>query len=293
MTNITLLSGGLGQELIRRSNDAPTPLWSTQVMIDHPGMVEALHRDYFDAGATVATTNTYALHMDRLVDTPFADQQGALVLAALNEAKSASTKPGQRIAGSIGPLIASYRPDIHPDLEVAIPLYGDMAKKLAPHVDVLICETVASINHAEAILTAARQTNLPVWLSVTLDDEDGTRLRSGEPVTDLGHLTPDAWLANCSAPEAMAAALKVFATFGKPFGAYANGFKEITKDFLKDKPTVDALAPREDVTPASYAETVLSWVGQGATIVGGCCEVGPDHIREVARRLTAAGHTIV
>lgn len=293
MTNITLLSGGLGQELIRRSKDAPTPLWSTQVMIDHPGMVEELHRDYFDAGSTVATTNTYALHLDRLADTPFADQQSTLITAAVNEAKAARTKPGQRIAGSIGPLIASYRPDIHPDLETAIPLYADMAKKLAPHVDFLICETVASVSHAEAILTGARQTNLPVWLSVTLDDENGTRLRSGEPVSDLSHLTPNAWLANCSAPEAMAAALDVFATFGKPFGAYANGFTEITKDFLKDKPTVDALSAREDVTPASYADTVLSWVDQGATIVGGCCEIGPDHIREIARRLTAAGHTIV
>ena len=118
-------------------------------------------------------------------------------------------------------------------------------------------------------------------------------LRSGAPVTDLSHLTPDAWLANCSAPEAMAAALKAFATFGKPFGAYANGFTEITKDFLKAKPTVDALTAREDVTPASYADTVLSWVDQGATIVGGCCEIGPDHIQEIARRLIAAGHTIV
>ena len=292
MSKITLLGGGLGQELIRRAKDAPTPLWSTQVMIDHPRMVEGLHRDYFAAGATIATTNTYALHVDRLVDTPFKDKQSDLITAALNEAKAARTRADQRIAGSIGPLVASYRPETHPDLETAIPLYADMARQLAPHVDFLICETVASVAHAEAILTAARQTNVPVWLSVTLDDEDGTKLRSGEPVTNLSHLTPDAWLANCSAPEAMAAALEIFATFGKPFGAYANGFTEITKDFLKDKPTVDALAAREDVTPASYADTVLSWVNQGATIVGGCCEIGPDHIREIARRLTAAGHTI-
>ena len=293
MTDITLLGGGLGQELVRRSKDAPTPLWSTQVMIDHPGMVEGLHRDYFDAGATIATTNTYALHLDRLADTPFEGQQNALITAALKEANAAQTGPGQRLAGSIGPLVASYQPGKHPAFEVAVPLYADMARQLAAHVDFLICETVASVSHAEAILTGARQTNLPVWLSVTLDDEDGTKLRSGEPVSDLGHLSPDAWLANCSAPEAMSAALSTFSAFGKPFGAYANGFTEITKDFLKDKPTVDALAARQDVTPQVYADTVLTWIEQGATIVGGCCEIGPDHIREIATRLTAAGHTIV
>ena len=129
---------------------------------------------------------------------------------------------------------------------------------------------------------------------MTVDDENGSRLRSGEAVAGLGALEPDAWLANCSAPEAMAAALDVFAGFGKPFGAYANGFTEITKAFLGDKPTVAALTVRRDITPESYAETVLAWVERhGATIVGGCCEIGPAHIRAVRDRLVAAGHTIV
>lgn len=66
MTDITLLDGGMGQELVRRSGDAPTPLWSSQVMRDHPGLVQAIHADFFDAGATVATANTYAILRDRL-----------------------------------------------------------------------------------------------------------------------------------------------------------------------------------------------------------------------------------
>ena len=66
MAEITLLDGGMGQELVARSGDEPTSLWATRVMIDHPGMVRAIHEDYFEAGATVATTNTYAGHHDRL-----------------------------------------------------------------------------------------------------------------------------------------------------------------------------------------------------------------------------------
>jgi len=293
MTDITLLDGGLGQQLVHRTPNAPTNLWSTQVMIDHPGLVEAVHRDFFDAGATIATANTYTLHADRLIDTRFADEQEPLIAAALNAALSARNAPNHRVAGSIGPLIASFRPDTHPDLPTAVPLYADLAKRLAPKVDLIICETVASLMHAEAVLAGARQTNLPVWLSVTLDDEDGRKLRSGEQVSTLAHLMPDAWLANCSVPEAMSAGLDVLATFGKPYGAYANGFTEITKDFLKAKATVDALSARKDITPETYADTVLQWVDQGATIVGGCCEIGPDHIREIARRLNAAGHAIV
>ena len=294
MTDITLLDGGLGQELVHRSGDRPTPLWSTQVMVDHPGLVEAVHRDYFDAGATIATANTYALHRDRLVGTPLDGMQADLAARALAEAEAARAgRPGTRIAGSLGPLIASYRPDIHPDHDTAVPLYAALARLLAPACDLLIIETASSVQHARAALEGARSTGLPVWLSVTVDDEDGTRLRSGEPLTALASLDPDAWLANCSAPEAMAAALATLKTFGQPFGAYANGFTRITKDFLKDKPTVDALEARPDMTPELYADFAMSWIAQGATIVGGCCETGPAHIRAIADRLRADGHTIV
>ena len=103
----------------------------------------------------------------------------------------------------------------------------------------------------------------------------------------------DAILLNCSAPEAISAGLDILKSSGLPFGAYANAFEQITSDFLKDKPTVDALQRRRDITPETYADIALSWVDQGASIVGGCCEVGPAHISEIAQRLKAAGHTIV
>lgn len=289
--NITLLDGGMGQELVHRAGDAPTPLWATQVMLDHPGLVGEVHRDFAAAGATLATTNTYAIHRDRLAGTPLEKRFENLIDLALSEAEA--VRGGGRIAGSIGPLVASYRPDLHPARLVAVPLYAEVARLLAPQVDLILCETVASIVHAAAVLEGARTASLPVWLAVTVDDEDGSRLRSGEPLAGLSHLEPDAWLANCSAPEAMSAALDAFAPFGKPFGAYANGFDEITKDFLKARPTVDSLTPRRDMGPETYARFVMDWVGQGATIVGGCCEIGPAHIRAMRDALGAAGHRIV
>ena len=296
MTAITLLDGGMGQELVARSGDAPTPLWSTQVMIDHPGLVQAVHADYFAAGATVATTNTYAIHHDRLVKFGLDDRFEALHLQAVTEAKAARDAQGAgRIAGSLGPLVASYRPETHPPHAEAVAKYAEIARLLAPHVDLFLCETVASVAHARAVVEGAQAGGKPVWLSVTVDDEDGSKLRSGEPVADLAPVLPGvaAILANCSAPEAMAAALAVFAGFGLPFGAYANGFQQITKEFLKDSPTVDALSARPELTPALYADFAMRWVGMGATLIGGCCETTPAHIAECARRLRATGHTIV
>ena len=293
MTNITLLDGGMGQELVHRAGDSPTPLWSTQVMVDHPGMVADVHRDFTAAGATIATTNTYAIHRDRLEGTPIAPRFADLHAMALAEARVSGAR---RIAGSIGPLKASYRPDLHPEADAAAPIYAEIAQMIGPSCDLILCETVASLTHAEAVLRGAAAGGKPVWLALTVNDSDGTRLRSGEALADVldyARAGAAAVLVNCSTPEAIPAALDVLKECGLPFGAYANAFERITEDFLKDKPTVDALQKRRDMTPEAYADHVMGWVAQGATIVGGCCEVSPAHIAEIARRLTAAGHTIV
>ena len=297
MATITLLDGGMGQELVARSGDEPTPLWATRVMIDHPGMVKAIHEDYFAAGATVATTNTYAIHHDRLERFDMDPMFHALHLRALAEAHEARGALKARIAGSIGPLKASYRPDLAEPVEVAAPKYAEIAAILGPHVDMILCETMASLQMAEAVAKGAQAAGKPVWLSVSVDDHDGSLLRSGEPVSGLAAVIAAypvaAVLANCSVPEAMAAALAALKGLGVPFGAYANGFTHISGNFLKDAPTVKELTHRHDLTPEKYGDFAMGWVAQGATIVGGCCEVGPAHIRHLAARLVAAGHQIV
>jgi S-methylmethionine-dependent homocysteine/selenocysteine methylase len=297
MAQITLLDGGMGQELLVRSGDRPTPLWATQVMIDHPTLVRDIHADYFSAGATIATTNTYAIHHDRLVHHGLDHLFRSLHLRALMQAVEARDLHGTgRIAGSLGPHEASYRPDLTPPLAEAAAKYAEIAGLLAPHVDLFLIETAASIAGAEGALMGAGQAR-PVWLSVSVNDTNGRVLRSDEPLAGLARLVdtyrPAAILANCSVPEAMAAALDQLRGFGLPFGAYANGFTHITDNFKADQPTVDALFRRHDLTPEKYADFALDWIGQGATIVGGCCEVGPAHIRHLKDRLVAAGHRIV
>jgi S-methylmethionine-dependent homocysteine/selenocysteine methylase len=290
---VTLLDGGMGQELLRRADAEPTPLWSAQVMIDQPELVSAVHEDFIRAGADVITVNTYTATRCRLGPAGLDhDYERLQTLACeLAEAARRVRAVGDRdvtIAGCLSPYGWTYRPELAPPFDELWPQYAETAALQAPHVDVILCETMGSIDEARAAVTGASTTGKPVWVSWTLRDDDSARLRSGERLADavkaLSELDPAAMLVNCSVPEALTTAVATLEPGGVPFGAYANGFSHIVDDYEPGSVTT-VLGHRDDLDPATYAEFALAWVEQGATIIGGCCDIGPEHIAELARRL--------
>lgn len=284
---ITILDGGMGQELIARSAAHPTPLWATRVLLDEPELVRAVHDDFFAAGAMVATTNSYAIHHDRLIPAGLDDQFESLHRAACEIAcASRDAAGGGRVAGAIGPLIGSYQTGTLP--KDAVKRFAEVCRIQAAYVDHFLIETVSAFDHVRATLEGASGHGKPVWLSVSVDDCDGTKLRSGEPLEGVMDLIDrvDALLVNCATPEAVTVAVDVIKGCENPFGAYANGFTEITQSFVQVGATVRELSTRTDLTPDAYAAFAEDWANMGATIIGGCCEVGPAHIAEIVRRLT-------
>jgi homocysteine S-methyltransferase len=261
-----------------------------RVMHDHPELVAAMHADYFAAGAEFATANTYAIQRDRLAGTAFEDDFARLFDIALGATDRARVAHGAgRVAGSIGPLRGSYRPAAHPELATARPLYRELADHMQGRVDLVICETVSSLTQARAALQGAQAAGVPVWLAVSVDDDNGTRLRSGEAVADVIAVARDegaaALLVNCSVVEAMPPALAALSDCPLPLGVYANAFTRINAAFTQARADVSALQARSDLGPAAYADHAEDWHARGATILGGCCETGPAHIAEIARRL--------
>ncbi|NBC48635.1 MAG: homocysteine S-methyltransferase [Gammaproteobacteria bacterium] len=297
MNEIVLLDGGMGQELIARSSQPASPLWSAKILLDEPELVAAVHRDYIDAGATVLTLNSYAVTPQRLAAQGSEELFERLQAQACEIVTRARDESGRdvAIAGCLPPLVASYHPEVSPSDEAALAAYRRIVAAQAEHVDLFLGETLASTAEASAAAHAALESDLPVWISLTITDDDSITLRNGEPLAEtvaaLRELGIDARLLNCSRPEAITAAWDVFAVGGGVTGAYANGFTSI--DGLKPGGTVDALEARRDLSPEAYADFAMGWVGHGASIVGGCCEVGPAHIRHLRERLEAAGHTVV
>lgn len=287
--NITIIDGGMGQELYRRSGKPASPLWSAQVMLDTPELVVALHREFIDAGAQVISLNSYAATPERLARDAEISLFEPLQKAALQAAHAARDKAGKpvRIAGCLPPLVASYHPELVPDDAQALSSYRRIVDIEAPGVDLFIAETMSTVREADVVCRAVADVDQAVWVSFTVSDSDGTRLRSDEPLQDGIDAAKDAGaeavLINCSAPEAVTQAMNVCTDSGLPFGGLANGFTSITA--MAPGGTVEALTARDDLGPASYADHVMTWIDQGATLVGGCCEVGPNHIAEIHKRV--------
>jgi homocysteine S-methyltransferase len=150
-------------------------------------------------------------------------------------------------------------------------------------------ETLGSIAEAEAVADALGDDRRPLWISYTLADEkpdpEVPRLRSGEPVAEALRAAvrcgAKAVLFNCSQPEVMAPALagarEILAALGAeiPFGAYANTFPPKDESAQANEESSDL---RDDLDPAGYLGFARDWAAGGATIIGGCCGIGPDHI---------------
>jgi len=285
---IRILDGGMGQELIARAGQA-TPLWSLQALLDAPDMVGDVHADYFAAGAEFATTNTYSVLPDRLernnVNSTLEEMQQ---IACLQAVRARDAHGSGTVLGAMGPLGFSYQPDQAPPAEQAAEIYDRICKLQSKYVDAFMAETMASVDQTLGALMGMSGNGKPFYVSISVDDNDGTVLRSGEKLTDLLPVLAQYELAgvniNCSSPEAVTTAIPFLIPAGIPVGAYANGFTKIHEDFKQVGVTVDLLEARTDLGPEVYADFAQKWADTGATLIGGCCEVGPAHIKELKRR---------
>ncbi len=285
----TVLDGSTGHEL-RSRLEFDERLWSATALLEAPEVVRDLHGDYIRAGADVITTNTYGLVPARLREVGIEDRLDELAGLACRLADRARGEGGREvmIAGSLPPLRGSYRPDRVGDHDEILPIYERLAGLLADHVDVLLCETMSTAAEAHAAAAAATTTGTPTWVAWTLDDaSDPVTLRSGESLADavdaLSDLEPEALLVNCCSPESITRAVpRLAAMTDLPVGGHPNTFADIPDDVVPD--TTDRIVERDDLSPDAFADAATGWLEAGATVVGGCCGIGPDHIAELTGR---------
>lgn len=297
-----VLDGGTGRELKRIGAPFQQPEWSALALLQAPHFVTRVHESYVAAGARVITTNSYAVVPFHIGEERFAQQGATLAALAGRLAREVADRtPGKvQVAGSLPPICGSYRAEWF-DANFARPILQSLVTALRPYVDHWQAETLSSINEARLVREVIGQDGLPLWISYTLDDQAAAgdpRLRSGEQVSDAVavalELGAAAILFNCSQPEVMAAAVDatMAALVSSPqahaasvrIGVYANAFPPQGSE-AEANSTLHEI--RKDLTPEGYLAFAQQWAKRGASIIGGCCGIGPEHIAALSARLTS------
>jgi len=282
---LILLDGALGTELELRQIPTPLPLWSAQALFDSPDTVRSIHEDYVRAGADILTANTFRATPRTLAKAGRAADTERTVSLAVSLAREAADRArGAReilIAGALAPLEDCYRPDLVPDPALAEREHAEQAVRLArAGVDLILIETMNSTAEAKAALRGAKPSGLPVLVSFIC--KSAKEIFNGESLADavraVEPFKPDVILVNCTSPDVVAGCLEEMARSTRsPIGCYPNaGAPDMAHGTWLFDPAW---------TPEKFAEAAATWVARGAQLIGGCCGIGPDHIRALRAAL--------
>jgi homocysteine S-methyltransferase len=276
-----LLDGATGTELNRRGVNTDLPLWSARALLEAPEALTQIHADYARAGAELITANTFRTHRRSLAGAGLGQRAAELTRMAVDLARAGARRAGTDawVAGSLAPLEDCYSPELVPPQAACEAEHAEMARHLAmAGVDVILVETMNTVREALAAVKAARATGLPVLAGFVCRSDD--RLFSGESVAEavqaMAPLGVAGLLINCTPSP----------TIHRPFAALLAAFEQqaarppITGLYANIGHTndVNGWTNTADVEPLEYARLAISWLAQGANLVGGCCGTTPAHI---------------
>ena len=299
---LVILDGALATELERRGADLRDPLWSAKYLIEQPGMIRAVHLDYFNAGADVATTATYQATFEAFHRRGIAHEDAARLMrdavALAVEARDEFWDVPANRAGRLRPLVAAsigpygamladgseYRGHYALSDRALRDFHRPRLRVLAESgADLLACETLPCLR--EALILAQLLDEFPAmsaWISFSC--RDGSRNCEGDDVGACAaalHRFPQiaALGVNCTRPEYLGSLLRQMRRgTDKPLIAYPNSGERY------DAAAKAWLGSADD---QPFAERARAWCAAGARIIGGCCRTTPQDIKAIYARYAA------
>jgi len=289
--DIVILDGAMGTELQRRGVPMDGIAWSGVALETHPEAVLAVHEDYVRAGAEILITNSFASSRHVLAAAGLGDRVEELNRRAVALARSAidRARPVHPVwvAGSISSFVPAGDQGRRPSPEAERASYREQSELLAEAgVDLLALEMVRDIDQTKVMVEAAIATGLPVWIGFTCrlsDDRRSVLLRGRDAERPLADCL-DAVLAvgDCSAIAVMHSdiassdsALDILSVrWPGALACYPESGEWENPNWLFG-----------DLTPEEFAAAAARWANRGVQIIGGCCGIGPEHIRLLAERM--------
>ncbi len=287
-----LMDGGMGSELEKRRLTHPAT-WSGGPMLTHPELVRDIHQEYIEAGAEIIITNTFGTGRDMLEEGGLghkvAEANRLGIEAAVQARRNAGAEDSVVIAASVSTMTPKEHAEVPVPYEKALETYREQLGELAKGgPDVAVGEMLVRISDTLAVIEAAAELGLPVWVGLSLV-QDGDELylgidgrHGGETLQDAMDAIKDKGIASVfimhTQVDGTGPGLEIVKqSWSGTFGAYAHfpGHGGPT-------PWANAMGPQQ------YLEYAKEWREQGARIIGGCCGTTPDHIRALREWLSGS-----
>ena len=276
--NLLYLDGGMGTLL--QSEGLAAGELPERLNLTRPELIRRIHKDYFDAGSNVVSTNTFGANALK-----YSEQELDLIIkSAVENAKAAKeTSRGDKekwIALDVGPTGKMLAPYGDLAFEDAVEIFAKTVRLGVKYgVDLIFIETFTdSYETKAAVLAAKENSDLPIFVSNAYG-EDGKLMTGANPeamVALLEGLSVDAIGANCSfGPKKLSSVVNEYLRYASvPVLLKPNaGLPE-----LVGGRTVYSVLPEE------FAEDVLSLIEKGVRIAGGCCGTTPEYISALTQK---------
>jgi homocysteine S-methyltransferase len=284
----------MGQELLARGMEPNGTLWSANALLQekyHQLLLDT-HIDFIKAGAEVIVTTTFTTRKVRLKDNNVEDKFEYLNHKAGEIAQKAKKLyPNVLVAGGLPPQYLTYEADTRKDEEIR-ENFSSQAQILNSYVDFFYFDVLSSVKEFQIAIDCIKDFNKPYLIGAHISE--GTSLPSGEKIskiiTDIKHEKLLGIILSCISPENYELNLNEIKNLGIPFGFKLNAFVKTNpkpnytgayKNSKTGNPN-EFLGQRKDLTPDKMAEIAKKFKDAGATILGGCCETRPSHIKAMS-----------
>jgi len=285
-----LIDGATGSECLRRGAIELDHGWSGGAALSAPDIVREIHAEYIAVGADLIASNTFATGKNVLrdagVDAEFEayNRRGVELAVEARQAAGADADHVVVAGGISNWSFSGDRPSLDELRDNTIEQATIMREAGA---ELLSLEMMVDLPRMTAPLDAVSTIDLPVWVGLTIGPEEGmdeSELPAEIPLREGGLLSDAVELAKtygsvdamCLMHSDVRLTERGLATIREhwdgPLGAYAHAA------------TVEGgeVSFIDTISPAAYAAYEPAWHAAGATMVGGCCGIGPDHLRALA-----------
>ena len=290
---IRILDGGMGQELHAKGLVSKGTLWMTSAVLEekYHKLIIDTHLDYIEAGAEVITTSTFSSRKIRMQQNKvnnlfeYANKKSCELALSAKEI----SKKNVLIAGSIPAQFDTYKEDSR-EVKVIYESFLSQIKCIIEYVDFIYLDVISSGKEIAIATEIIEKFDKPILVGMHLSKNG--KLPSGESIEEVVNKYKSSYwigiLSSCVSIEIAEKSINELKNTKLPFGFKVNlwgkdepsPIQELNKaNYDQDAVNLNTVMGKREVDDIIFKNLGKSYINNGATILGGCCETNSKHIK--------------